>query len=192
MRLSVRGEVMINPLLSQALSQQPDLALVEGDSAGGPWMSPALPATATATKGAAEEGAGGRKWQPRGNGVLEGGAQLQIWSARQTRGSEIATASVQGKEGAKSGRGSSAPQRERTVGEGREKPGGLSCPGVASKHQIHSRIHPRSLPSLPPLPSAVRCEEQAENAPEPGAGKAGETRQKPREEKRRAAQAGTG
>ncbi|XP_019492088.1 PREDICTED: uncharacterized protein LOC109379710 [Hipposideros armiger] len=140
---------MINPLRSQALSQQPDLASVEGDSAGGPWMSPALPATATATKGAAEEG--GRRSQvaaKREQSARRGGEQLQIWFARQTRGSEITAASVQRKEGAKSGRGSSAPQHEGTVGEGREKPGGLSCPGVASKHQIYFS-DPSAQPALP-------------------------------------------
>lgn len=56
MRLSVRGKVMINSFLSRALSPQPDPALVEGDSACGPWMSLALPTTATVTKGATEEG----------------------------------------------------------------------------------------------------------------------------------------
>lgn len=73
-RLSGGGKVMINPFLSQALSPQPDLALVEGGSASGPWTSRGYLSRPPRQRGLRSKGTGGSEGQPKGNGVLGRGS----------------------------------------------------------------------------------------------------------------------
>lgn len=68
------------------------------------------------------KGAGSSKWQLKGNGVLGRGKATP--GARRTRESEIATASVQGKEGAKCGRERAARSTEDQLERGGRSPAG--------------------------------------------------------------------
>lgn len=101
--------VMINPLLSRALSPELDLA-GEGRQCRRASNVP----SATLHRHFEEGGCGGRgqtvAWGSlKRNGVQGRGSATS--DAGQTRGSEIATANVQGKERAKRGRGRAALRR---------------------------------------------------------------------------------
>lgn len=95
---------------------------------------PPPPSTATARKGGAEEG--GRRWPgaaERGRNTGRAEFNFRCWADQGTRNNHRqCTRKGRGQRG----RGRAAPWRCGVVGEGRESPGGLSFPGVASKHQI--------------------------------------------------------
>lgn len=145
-RLSVAGEVMINSLSSRARSPRPHRAVVEGDGAGRPRTSPALPPPSSPPRPRDLRRVGARdsQGQPKGNAAQGQGSTLQRSGDQRERKSHSRDT---GKGRAPAGE-RARPGRAGESWRGAGGPG-LSFPGVASRHQIYRLGSIRGAPAFP-------------------------------------------